>query len=46
VFGWIRYELLALPPSGRAKFHSAIATYVNDANTAESVKSAWARINA
>ena len=45
LFEWIRLELLALPPSARTRFHSALSDYVNHANTVELVKVEWASIN-
>ena len=46
LFEWIRLELLGMPPSARAGFHSSLSEHVNDPNTAEGVKVAWAEINA
>ncbi|KAF0209331.1 MAG: hypothetical protein FD171_56 [Actinobacteria bacterium] len=45
LYEWIRLELLGLPPSARAGFHAALSLYVNNPNTAEAVKTEWARIN-
>lgn len=46
LFEWIRLELLGMPPVARAGFHLALSSHVNDPNTAEGVKVAWAKINA
>lgn len=46
LFGWIRMQLMGLSPTARAAFHRSLSQYVNDPNTAEGVKTAWARISA